>query len=92
MKVNGINNNIRIYSVNKLHAKNKINKTFSKDKIEISSLGKALNEYSINYNEVDREKKVAEIKEKIEIGTYKVNSRELTKKILKYMGDKGYEN
>ena len=57
MKVNGINNNIRIYSVNKLHAKNKINKNFSKDKIEISSLGKVLNEYLINYNEVDREKK-----------------------------------
>ena len=92
MKVNGINNNIRIYSVNKLHVKNKINKTFSKDKIETSSLGKALNEYLINYNEVAREKKVAEIKEKIESGTYKVNSRELTKKILKYMGDKGYEN
>ncbi|MGV3024285.1 flagellar biosynthesis anti-sigma factor FlgM [Clostridium thermobutyricum] len=92
MQVNGVNNNIRIYSVNRLHVKNEINKTFNKDKIEISSLGKALNEYSINYNEVDREKKVAEIKEKIESGTYKVNSKELTKKILKYMGDKEYEN
>lgn len=92
MKLNGISNEIKTYSIKRLHAKNEINKSFNKDKIEISSLGKVLNEYSTTYSEIDREKKVSEIKEKIENGTYKISSRELTKKLLKYMGDKVYEN
>lgn len=51
------------------------------DKVEISELGKYLNQINSDKNDIDT-KKIEELKKKIENGTYQVNSRELAKKII----------
>ncbi len=82
MKINGIRTNY----VNQYYSKN-INKSTStqirseKDKIQISDIGRKLSKID-SLNKEDREKLVTEIKEKVENGTYKVNSELLAKKIM----------
>lgn len=51
------------------------------DKVEISDLGKYLNKVSTNKEEIDINK-VNDIKKRIENGTYKVDSKDLAKKII----------
>lgn len=57
-------------------------KTF--DTIEISSLGKSLKDYSSD-NNIDNAKKVAEIKNKVDSGTYSIDARLTARSILKAM-------
>jgi len=71
-----------IYKSNKIEAKPVINK--KTDVIEISELGKYLNKVNTNKEEINMEK-VNELKQKIENGTYKVDSKDLAKKIIEHM-------
>lgn len=76
MSVNGINRltYINAYSSNRSGCAGKVNAVKNSDSIEISSVGKNLNEYSINAGKNNAEK-IAEIKSKIESGTYNVDAK-----------------
>ncbi|MCM1988116.1 flagellar biosynthesis anti-sigma factor FlgM [Oceanirhabdus seepicola] len=82
MKINGIRANY----VNQYYSKN-VNKSTNtqirneKDKIQISEIGRKLSKID-SLNKEDREKLVSEIKEKVQNGTYKVDSKLLAKKIM----------
>jgi negative regulator of flagellin synthesis FlgM len=71
-----------IYKANKIEVKPVINK--KTDVIEISELGKYLNKVNTNKEEINVDK-VKELKQKIENGTYKVDSKDLAKKIIEHM-------
>ncbi len=84
MSINRINAHsaVNIYNSNKnINKVEKANKVGTRDRIEISSLGKSIKDYSLEGN-IDNTKKVAEIKEKIQNGTYKVDSKLTAKSIL----------
>ncbi|WBW95474.1 flagellar biosynthesis anti-sigma factor FlgM [Oceanirhabdus sp. W0125-5] len=82
MKINGIRANY----VNKYYNKN-INKNTNtqmrreKDKVQISDIGRKLSKID-SLNREDREKLVNEIKEKVDNGTYKIDSNKIAKKII----------
>ncbi|AOR22897.1 flagellar biosynthesis anti-sigma factor FlgM [Clostridium taeniosporum] len=84
MSINRINAHsaVNIYNsnknINKIEKNNNIKNT---DRIEISELGKSIKDYSLDYS-IDNTKKVAEIKEKIQNGTYKIDSKLIAKGIL----------
>lgn len=71
-----------VYKSNKVETKPKQNK--QTDTLQISDLGKYLNEVNNKNKEINIEK-VNEIKKKIENGTYNVDSKELAKKIISHM-------
>lgn len=77
---------INAYNSNIKSNKNvdKISKTQEVDRIEISSLGKSLTDYSID-NTRDNSKKIEDIKSKIESGTYNVDARLTAKSLLNAM-------
>ncbi|WP_252234652.1 flagellar biosynthesis anti-sigma factor FlgM [Clostridium sp. ZS1] len=84
MSINRINAHsaVNIYNSNKnINKVEKANKVGTRDRIEISSLGKSIKDYSLEGN-IDNTKKIAEIKEKIQNGTYKVDSKLTAKSIL----------
>ena len=69
---------------------NKCVKSVTKSKaftIEISSLGKSLKDYSSD-NNIDNAKKVAEIKSKVDSGTYSVDAKITARSILKAMKER----
>lgn len=76
--INYININNIYKTNNKVEAKPMNNK--KTDTVEISNLGKYLNEIS-NKEGFDMDK-VNEIKRRVESGTYKIDSNELAKKII----------
>ena len=55
------------------------------DRIEISEDAKRIRAISEDNKSIDRDKKIKEIKEAINNGTYKVDSRELAKSIKDFM-------
>ena len=61
-----------------------VNKTKGFDTIEISSLGRSLIDYSYD-NNIDSAKKVAEIKSKVDSGTYNIDARLTARSILNSM-------
>lgn len=84
MSINRINvhSAVNIYNMNKnINKFEKSNKAHSIDRIEISELGKSIKDYSLDCN-IDNTKKVEEIKEKVQNGTYKMNSKLTAKGIL----------
>ncbi|NFE20876.1 flagellar biosynthesis anti-sigma factor FlgM [Clostridium botulinum] len=86
MKVNGvgITNSINAYNANKKVTEKEEVKSL-KDKIEISHLGKSLTTYSLDdkfLDEKERLDRINEIKDQIEKGTYKIDSKLLAKKLL----------
>lgn len=82
VKFTNINN---VYKTNKVGADPMKNR--GTDKVEISDLGKYLNKVSTNKEEIDMNR-VNDIKSRIENGTYKVDSKDLAKKIIdKMKGD-----
>ncbi|MGL4849672.1 MAG: flagellar biosynthesis anti-sigma factor FlgM [Clostridium sp.] len=87
MKVNGAYNAVKAYSINKVGRKEEVKKIKEKDKIEISSLGKSLNNFGAEFDEKSRAQKVNDIKISIENGTYKVNSGKLKDALIKHMGE-----
>ncbi|MBU5488445.1 flagellar biosynthesis anti-sigma factor FlgM [Clostridium sp. MSJ-8] len=88
MKIQGIGTNNDIYT-----RYTKVNKTAlteskivkNEDTIEISELGKELSSFSIEDNNVDREAKIQELKEKIQNGTYEVDAKLTAKSMIDSM-------
>ncbi|ENK1242732.1 flagellar biosynthesis anti-sigma factor FlgM [Clostridium botulinum] len=86
MKINGVGvtNSINAYNANKKVIEKEEVKSL-KDKIEISNVGKKLTTYSLDdkfLNEKERVERINNIKDKIEKGTYKVDSKLIAKKML----------
>jgi negative regulator of flagellin synthesis FlgM len=89
MKKGSINQKVieNIYKSNKVEEK--AIKEERKDTIQISDLGKYLSEVSNNQKEEINIEKVNELKKKINNGTYKIDSKDIAKKIIDHMrGDK----
>jgi negative regulator of flagellin synthesis FlgM len=86
MSINSINRPtyINAYNSNCNKPVDKLNKTKEVDRIEISELGKSLKDYSLN-NDIASSKKVADIKNKVESGTYNVDARLTAKSLLNAM-------
>ena len=72
---------INAYNSNSNKAVKSVDKVKNVDTIEISSLGKSLKDYSSD-NNIDNAKKVAEIKSKVDSGTYSVNARLTAQSLL----------
>lgn len=86
MKINSTNINSIMNAYN-TQMENKYHKNTpkpNKDKIEISENGKYLSKINSSKEEINLEK-VNEIKNKIENGTYKIDSRKIAQKIIDSM-------
>lgn len=75
---------VNSYKTNKVMPMDKVRAAKSTDRIEISSLGKSLKDYSIN-GEIDNAKKVAELKMQVQAGTYNVDARLTARSMLNSM-------
>lgn len=75
---------INAYNSNSSKAVEKSKKTNDVDRIEISELGKSLKGYSLDSN-IQNAKKIADIKNKIDSGTYNVDARLTAKSMLNAM-------
>jgi len=75
---------INAYNSNSSKAVEKVNKSKETDRIEISELGKSLKEYSSN-NIIGNAQKVADIKNRLDNGTYNVDARLTAKSLLNTM-------
>ncbi|MCE5220780.1 MAG: flagellar biosynthesis anti-sigma factor FlgM [Clostridium sp.] len=86
MSINRINRStyINAYSSNTSKTVDKVNKTKEVDRIEISELGKSLKDYSLS-SDIGNTKKVADIKNKVDSGTYNVDARLTAKSLLNAM-------
>ena len=86
MSIDRINRQLFItaYNTNSKRNIQKVDKTNNTDTIEISSLGKSLKDYSMT-SDINNAKKVAEIKSRVEAGTYNLDARLTAKSILNYM-------
>lgn len=90
MNINKVNfgNVNNVYKINKQEHKQEttqqsVSKS-KKDTVEISDLGKYLNKVNTSKEEINMDK-VNDIKARIENGTYKVDSKDLAKKIIQHM-------
>ena len=83
MSINSINKPtyINAYNSNCSKPVEKSNKSKEVDRIEISELGKSLTDYSLT-SDLGSVKKVADIKAKLESGTYNVDARLTAKSLL----------
>jgi len=87
MSINRINSQpyINAYNSNSNKSVDKVNKSKDVvDRIEISELGKSLKDYSLS-SDLGNVKKVAEIKNKVDSGTYNVDARLTAKSLLNAM-------
>ena len=86
MSIEGINRStyINAYKSNSNKPVDNVKKTKDVDRIEISELGKSLKDYSLN-NEIGNTKKIAEIKNKVDSGTYNVDARLTAQSLLNAM-------
>lgn len=84
MKIGSINQRVieNIYKSNK--AEDKSIKKEKIDTVQISDLGKYLSEVNNKKEEVNIEK-VNELKKKIDNGTYRIDSKDIAKKIIEHM-------
>jgi negative regulator of flagellin synthesis FlgM len=85
---------INLYSQNKRVESKEIKelKNVQKDSVQISTEGRSLSSLSIEDNLENRSKRIEEIKEAIEKGTYKPSSKEIAKKIIEAIkGEKSNE-
>lgn len=87
MSINRINRQSYINAYNSKMNKSidKVNKAKDTDRIEISSIGKTITDYSLNTDVLNNAKKIKEIKAKIENGTYSVDARLTARSILEAM-------
>lgn len=83
MSIDRINRQPYIHAYNSNSSKTieKVNKAKETDRIEISELGKSLKDYSLT-SDIGNVKKVADIKARLESGTYNVDARLTAKSIL----------
>ena len=86
MSIDRINKStyINAYNSNSNKPIDKVNKTKDVDRIEISELGKSLKDYSLSHD-IGNTKKVADIKNKVDSGTYNVDARLTAKSLLNAM-------
>ncbi len=70
-----------IYKMDKIKNHNNYKNKNNTDTLEISELGKYLSKVNSKEESIDMEK-INRLKKQIESGTYKVNSRDLAKKII----------
>lgn len=90
MNINKVNfgNVNNVYKINKQENKQETTQQYvsknTKDTVEISDLGKYLNKVNTSKEEINMDK-VNDIKRRIENGTYKVDSKDLAKKIIQHM-------
>lgn len=86
MNINTVNfkNINNIYKTNKQEIKQQPVQPKPKDTVEISDLGKYLNQVNSSKEEMNMDK-VNDIKRRIENGTYNVDSKDLAKKIIQNM-------
>ncbi|ETJ19563.1 Regulator of flagellin synthesis, flgm [human gut metagenome] len=86
MSINRINRQsfINAYNSNSNKCVKNVTKAKTFDTIEISSLGKSLKDYSSD-NNIDNAKKIAEIKNKVDSGTYSIDARITARSILNAM-------
>ncbi|MGX4600763.1 flagellar biosynthesis anti-sigma factor FlgM [Faecalimicrobium sp. JNUCC 81] len=84
MKIGSINQRVieNIYKSNK--AEDKSIKKEKIDTVQISDLGKYLSEVNNKKEEINIEK-VNELKKKIDNGTYRIDSKDIAKKIIEHM-------
>ena len=75
---------INAYNSNRSKSVDRISKSKDVDRIEISEVGKSLKNYSSD-NIIGNAQKVAEIKNKIDSGTYNVDARLTAKSLLNAM-------
>lgn len=75
---------INAYNSNSSKTIDKVSKTKEVDRIEISELGKSLKDYSLT-SDIGNAKKVADIKNKVDSGTYNVDARVTAKSLLNAM-------
>ncbi len=89
MRIDAYSQINQIYKTGSKAKTGKVARTSEKDKVEISSFGKA---YQIAKNAVAkspdvREDRIAEIKSKIDSGTYYVSNEDLAEKLLGGYGE-----
>lgn len=84
MKIEGNNNIlINLYRQNSVKAVNTNNSIKGSDRVELSKTGKEISKYIEEYKDTELvNEKVAEIKEKINQGNYKVDESKLAKSII----------
>ena len=70
-----------IYKMDKIKSYNNYKNKNKTDTLELSELGKYLSKVNSKEESMDMEK-INRLKKQIESGTYKVNSRDLAKKII----------
>lgn len=80
---------INAYNSNSGKTIEKVNKSKEIDRIEISELGKSLKDYSLN-SDISNIKKVADIKARLESGTYNVDARLTAKSLLNSMKESNW--
>ncbi|MGL5152066.1 MAG: flagellar biosynthesis anti-sigma factor FlgM [Clostridium sp.] len=87
MNVKGINTHMvnSVYKNNKVNAVNKTKEINSKDSIEISQLAKSLRGYATGEKLVDNSKKIEELRNQINNGTYTVDAKLTAEKMVDYM-------
>ena len=83
MSINGINNKIYINAYNSSSNKliDKVEKIESRDRIEISTVGKTLKNYSLN-TDINNLNKIAELRNSIQSGTYNIDAKLSAQSIL----------
>ena len=83
MKIDSIrrNNMINVYKKQKNYENKTVTKREMKDKVEISDAAKYLNKI-VNDNENINLGKINDIKNRINNGTYKIDSKKIAKKML----------
>ena len=91
MNINGINSNnvINFYSKNKNRVSQTKEVNNGSDRIEISKLGKSLTNYTLEGVNVDNSKKIEELKNQINNGTYNVDAKLTARSILDTIKENG---
>ncbi|MGG7163922.1 flagellar biosynthesis anti-sigma factor FlgM [Clostridium ihumii] len=86
MKVNNVSNRMMINPYNNINKSRNISKQNPmKDSCEISNIGKKLNNMSLDTVEGNSEAKVEKIKNQINNGTYKIDSKLVAEKMIEAM-------
>lgn len=88
MRIDAYNQISQVYQTSNKIKTQKVSNKSSGDKVEISSFGKAYQVAKSAVNEAPdvREDKIADIKARIDNGTYEVSSESFAEKILKGYG------
>lgn len=85
MKIDGVKNNIvNFYKKNSVKTEQKVNMA-KKDSIELSSAGKSLSALSLDAKAINSKEKIEAIKNQVNSGTYKMDSKLTAKKMMDVM-------